>query len=55
MEKGAKLDAKDKEEKTPFHIAVAEGSPSVIKILLDAGANRTLKDANGRTPYEQIQ
>jgi uncharacterized protein len=35
---------------TPLHRAAAFGSAIIIKMLLDAGAERSMKDANGDTP-----
>lgn len=35
---------------TPLHRAAAYGSEAMIRILLDAGADPTAKDANGDTP-----
>jgi cytohesin len=35
---------------TPLHRAAAYGSVAIIKMLLDAGADPAMKDANGDTP-----
>jgi len=35
---------------TPLHRAAAWGSPEVIQLLLDAGADPTIRDANNDTP-----
>ena len=35
---------------TPLHRAAAYGNLAIIKMLLDAGADPTMKDANGDTP-----
>ena len=35
---------------TPLHRAAAWGSPEVIQLLLDAGADLTIRDANKDTP-----
>ncbi|MCF0072838.1 ankyrin repeat domain-containing protein [Dyadobacter sp. CY261] len=35
---------------TPLHRSAAYGSTTIIKMLLDAGANPSAKDANGDTP-----
>jgi cytohesin len=35
---------------TPLHRAAAYGNVAIIKMLLDAGADPTMKDANGDTP-----
>ena len=35
---------------TPLHRAAAYGSSAIVKMLLDAGAEPSMKDANGDTP-----
>ena len=35
---------------SPLHRAAAYGNVAIIKMLLDAGADRSMKDANGDTP-----
>ena len=35
---------------SPLHRAAAYGNAAIIKMLLDAGANPSMKDANGDTP-----
>ena len=35
---------------TPLHRAAAYANVTIVKMLLDAGADRSLKDANGDTP-----
>jgi len=35
---------------SPLHRAAAYGNVTIIKMLLDAGADRSMKDANGDTP-----
>ena len=35
---------------TPLHRATAYGNVAIIKMLLDAGADPAMKDANGDTP-----
>ncbi|KAF3290930.1 hypothetical protein TWF970_000188 [Orbilia oligospora] len=62
--KGAKLEAKDKNGKTPLHLAM-EGDPrnyqfvripdnqeGVVRLLLDNGGDPDAKDKNGRTPLD---
>lgn len=35
---------------TPLHLAVSSGSPALVQLLLDSGANPYAKDARGITP-----
>ena len=35
---------------TPLHRAAAYGDENMIKLLLEAGADPSIKDANGDTP-----
>ena len=35
---------------TPLHRAAAYGNTAIIKMLLDAGADLSMKDSNGDTP-----
>ena len=37
---------------TPLMLAAKEGRTECVKVLLDAGADFTIKDDNGWTPYE---
>ena len=37
---------------TPLHVAVTYGKMSVAKTLLSLGADRTVKDTNGRAPED---
>lgn len=37
---------------TPLHIAAKNGDCEIARILLDAGANRNIKNAGGRTPLD---
>lgn len=39
--------AKDFQAMTPLHLAAYVGQPACCKILLQAGANSTLKDTSG--------
>ena len=40
---------------TPLHIAAVAADKEVIKILLDAGADKTIKTAKGDTPVDYAQ
>jgi ankyrin repeat protein len=36
----------------PLHVAAVSGDEEFVKILLDAGADKTAKTMNGETPYD---
>jgi len=36
----------------PLHVAVEHNDPEMVKLLLHAGADRTLVNSSGRTPHE---
>jgi hypothetical protein len=36
---------------TPLHPAAAFGEPDMIQALMDAGTDRSAKDAHGESPY----
>jgi hypothetical protein len=48
---GAKIDAQDKNGATALHRAVRTRSAAAAGCLLDAGANPTLKNKSGSTPF----
>lgn len=50
LSKGAKVNAKNANEVTPLHWAVAEGNTDVIDTLIAAGAEVNARNANGKTP-----
>lgn len=51
LEKGAHVDPQDDDEgKTPLMWAAMRGKESLVSLLLQNGANCTIKDNNGRTP-----
>lgn len=54
LSKGAIIDIPAKDGKTPLHCAATnwEGNCDVLKLLLANGADHTLTDENGWTPYE---
>lgn len=39
---------------TPLHIAVASERPTYVESLLDAGADGSLQDNEGRTPFDMV-
>ena len=50
LETGANASAVDtKEHWTPLMFAAAEGQYEIVKLLLDAGADKTIKDVDGDT------
>ena len=48
--KKAHLEARDSHDRTALHYAVFTGKLIYVKLLLGAGANRSLRDNNGDTP-----
>jgi ankyrin repeat protein len=48
--RNAKVNAKDKNGRTPLHWAALMGQYGVAKLLLAHGANANAKDTGGRTP-----
>ena len=50
LEKGAKLETKDKYSWTPLLLAVSSGHGAVVKLLLEKGAEPETKDCISRTP-----
>jgi ankyrin repeat protein len=47
---GAQIDAQDEEGQTALHWAVRKQSPTLTRLLLKLGADRTRRDRQGRTP-----
>ncbi|MCA7010493.1 ankyrin repeat domain-containing protein [Wolbachia endosymbiont of Tribolium confusum] len=50
IDKGAKIEIRSKEGKTPLHLAVEEAKQNMINLLLDRGADIEAKNNDGRTP-----
>jgi len=44
------INAQDKLGRTALHIAASRGNTDIIKLLMEKGANRHLKDNEGKTP-----
>jgi ankyrin repeat protein len=40
---------------TPLHLAATMGKMKAVQALVSAGADLTLKDSKGRTPYDAAQ
>ncbi|CDW84796.1 ankyrin repeat [Stylonychia lemnae] len=49
INKGARIDARDKLLRTPLHLACQSGHATVVKVLLDNNADPYEKDQSGRT------
>jgi ankyrin repeat protein len=48
--KGAEIETKDIDGRTPLSLAAADCNESVVRILLDRGANPNSEDNDGRAP-----
>jgi len=48
----ARVDAVDRDQRTPLHLAVIKGNQNAVRYLLRYGANRLAQDGQGRTPIE---
>jgi hypothetical protein len=46
----ARVDARDRDERTALHVAAFQGHASIVAALLDAGADVHARDAAGATP-----
>ncbi|MEI6291852.1 MAG: ankyrin repeat domain-containing protein [Chloroflexota bacterium] len=49
LQRGAKLDVMDGFKSTPLHWASRLGRVSIVKDLLECGANKSIKDSTGKT------
>jgi ankyrin repeat protein len=50
LAKGANVNAKDRWDRTPLHIATVEGRVDIVERLIQAGAIVNTTDYKGRTP-----
>ncbi|KAL3417967.1 PFS domain-containing protein [Phlyctema vagabunda] len=50
LQKGAELEARDMNGRTPLSWAVEKGYMAIVKLLLETGAKQEARDMNGRTP-----
>lgn len=54
VDAGADVNARGINGSTPLHQAAASGSPDVIQLLLDAGAEGGLVDEDGKMPFQRL-
>jgi len=52
ISKGADVNAKDEEDKTPLHHAAEVGEIQVVQLLIKAGADLNIKDKDGESPAD---
>lgn len=52
IEKGADIEAQNHTNQTPLMIAAMMGYPAIVERLLEAGADRSKRDVDGRTAYD---
>ena len=46
------INAADNYKNTALHIACEEGNPEVVKLLLNAGADRSMQNKEEKTPVD---
>ena len=49
------LNAQDNEKNTALHLACEDGNVEVVKLLLEAGANKEIKNKLDKTPIEMAK
>ena len=54
LEKGADVNAQDKNNNTALVKAVLDGETEIINALIDAGADSGIKDAKGKTVFDYV-
>ena len=52
IEKGADINARNKQDLTPLHIAVSKGHIKIIELLVSKEADTNIKDERGRTAIQ---
>ena len=49
------LNAEDRINNTPLHVACEDGNVEVVRLLLEAGANPAMKNKEEKTPLEMSE
>lgn len=52
---GADVNAADADKRTPLHMAVLHDQPPAVAMLLQAGADTSLRDRNGKTAEDSLR
>jgi ankyrin repeat protein len=52
LERGAAIDARDVDDKTPLHFAAQYGRTQVAQLLLEHGADANARTKSGHTPSQ---
>ena len=52
LKRGADIHALGKDGDTPLHFAAGFNKPDVVTLLLEHGANPSVRDNNGKTPFD---
>jgi ankyrin repeat protein len=55
LAKGAKINAKAKDDATPLHLAAQEGCTAAVAMLFAHNAKVNARDAQGRTPLKRAE
>jgi len=52
LEKKISPNEVNKEGQTPLHLAVKSGKIEIIELLMDNGADKSIKDNKGKKPFD---
>ena len=52
ISKSVDIEAKDRNEWTPLHLASRLSYTGIVKYLISKGANKNAKTKDGKTPYD---
>jgi len=52
IERGARVDARGKDDNTPLHYAASKGHRGVVELLIAKGADVNARDERGKTPLD---